>query len=90
MNSGHHGAFEAQGHLELQGESVDRYKQEIMLAASCGGFGNRGGGGAATAPARTKSLMQAQMGLVSGLAKEHPDFKGALDATDSERLKEKV
>jgi len=37
-----------------------------------------------------QSLMQAQLGLVSGLAKEHPDFKGALDATDSERLKEKV
>ena len=34
--------------------------------------------------------MQAQMGLVSGLAKEHPDFKDALDATDSERPKEKV
>jgi len=26
LNSGRHGAFEAQGHLELQGESVDRYK----------------------------------------------------------------
>jgi hypothetical protein len=75
LNSGRHGAFEAQDHLELEGESVARYKQDIKLAASCGGFGNLVGGGAATAPARTKSLMQAKMGLVSGLAKGHPDFK---------------
>jgi len=61
LNSGRHGAFEAQGHLELQGESVDRYKQEIKLAASCSGFGNRGGGGATTAPARTKSKIQKEL-----------------------------
>jgi len=79
-----------QDHPELSGKSVDRYAASLRNANSCGGFGSRGGSGAATAVARGEAQMFAQMEFVASMAKEKDGFSQALEATHSERLKSKI